>query len=305
MVISFIGNILFLSSLVFRKRQRANIPSSVPISSVYKLHGLFFILNLMSDALLLFEFTQLGVEHVFPYGVSSCLLYQNALKLVPIVQGSLVVLVAYLPIMNRSWRTIRGAFELGVVLLSIPTTFFSTLHTYSDGKKYCEVLLGSSSATSAYHLLYLAFFSYWLPLLLSLYPIVKLGRYADKNTEISVTLSTISSYFVLYFLHAVVVTTRYSLILLNVPLTDHQIWMMKVAQSLTWLIAYFWHFVRPSLIIVLDLDVKDTLSSWFCRTSKNLHYGTVTQFEDDSVKVLSAMTAATKIHTVQENHTVI
>jgi len=33
-----------------------------------------------------------------------------------------------------------------------------------------------------------------------------------------------------------------------------------VIQSLFWLLAYFWHFARPSLVILLDGELKDALA---------------------------------------------
>jgi len=34
----------------------------------------------------------------------------------------------------------------------------------------------------------------------------------------------------------------------------------QVIQSLFWLLAYFWHFARPSLVILLDGELKEALA---------------------------------------------
>jgi hypothetical protein len=36
-----------------------------------------------------------------------------------------------------------------------------------------------------------------------------------------------------------------------------------VAQSLLWLVAYFWHFTRPALAILLDPDLKSDVAKCF------------------------------------------
>ena len=41
-----------------------------------------------------------------------------------------------------------------------------------------------------------------------------------------------------------------------------------MAQSLLWLIAYFWHFTRPALAILLDPDLKSDVAK-LCRASNS------------------------------------
>ena len=41
--------------------------------------------------------------------------------------------------------------------------------------------------------------------------------------------------------------------------------VFQVCQSLLWLVAYFWHFARPALVIAMDQDLKSALV--FCNSS--------------------------------------
>ena len=55
-----------------------------------------------------------------------------------------------------------------------------------------------------------------------------------------------------------------SLILTRIFLSLHQwLFYFQVAQSLLWLVAYFWHFTRPALAILLDPDIKSDVASLF------------------------------------------
>lgn len=96
----------------------------------------------------------------------------------------------------------------------------------------------------------------------------------DKYPEVTVVLATAASFFAFYSLHGCVVLVRHTIDALGITLNMHNSWMIKVksnkiqknpvpdldffqvAQSLLWLLAYFWHATRPLLAILLDPDLK-------------------------------------------------
>jgi hypothetical protein len=43
----------------------------------------------------------------------------------------------------------------------------------------------------------------------------------------------------------------------------------QVAQSLLWLVAYFWHFTRPALAILLDPDLKSDVARFFGASNRD------------------------------------
>merc|ERR1711997_206582 len=151
--------------------------------------------------------------------------------------------------------------------------------------RYCEIDLSSSSflsndnddtsedATShgyfysahlhqlilcLYYLIYSSILTFWLPLLISIYPAIRLARdkHRDKYPEVSVVLATVSSFFVFYLFHAILVFGRHFYDLLGQEMSVYNLWMIKVGQSLLLLIAYFWNFIRPALALSLDPDLK-------------------------------------------------
>lgn len=266
---SFIFNAIMSFSILSHPKKRRNL--------IYILVLFVFFLNLFDYGLLIFEFT-LGIQHVYPYDKHSCTFYQILLKSVPICQATLMPILLFSAVSlnnNKKHRLKRLAYILlGLLLmmsiLSIPTSYFASIVVVKN-KSYCEIDLGttivtgnSQISTSIYYLFYLAIFSFWLPLIISLGPLIKLyfkGN-CDKYPEISVVLATVSSFFVFYLLHGIIVLIRHCLDVSGVQLTMHQAWIIKVAQSLSWLIAYFWHFTRPCLIFMLDSDLKYQLYRW-------------------------------------------
>lgn len=89
------------------------------------------------------------------------------------------------------------------------------------------------------------------------------SKSGEKFPEVSIVLSTSSSFFIFFLLHGCIVLSRHSLDVSGFQLTIYQSWMLKVLQSLFWLVAFFWHFARAALVLVLDSDLKDTLLTLF------------------------------------------
>jgi len=171
------------------------------------------------------------------------------------------------------------------LILSVPTALFASIIVDVQDKRYCEIDLSSSSflsndnddtsedATShgyfysvhlhqlilcLYYLIYSSILTFWLPLMISIYPAIRLVRdkHRDKYPEVSVVLATVSSFFVFYVFHAILVFGRHFYDLLGQDMSTYNLWMIKVCQSLLLLIAYFWNFIRPALALSLDPDLK-------------------------------------------------
>lgn len=284
MALSFLANLL-LAFTVVKNKKKHNV--------VYLMLLFMFAINLVDYSLLIFEFS-LGMGHEYHHGSGACTLYQMATKGNPILQASAVLLLVnyaastYIsPPSTTAMATscsrtntffLFGTFVLALVLVevlfSIPTACFATIVTVK-GKNYCEIDLSKAvngqqqqKAISVYYLLYSAVFSYWLPLMIAAVPLTRLLRSSsgDKFPEVSVVLATVSSFFIFYLLHGSVVLVRHTLDAAGIPMATYQSWMIKVAQSLLWLVAYFWHVTRPALAILLDPDLKCEVGRLFGAT---------------------------------------
>jgi hypothetical protein len=184
---------------------------------------------------------------------------------------------AYREVPSLSSRSRSGLLTFGLMMagmfvalavFAIPTTYFSRIVVYEE-QRYCEIDLtpvaaygtdGLQTAVSTYYLVYSAILSYWLPLLVSLPAMFRLYRsrqQVDKSPEVSVALSASVSFFIFFLLHGSVVAARHTIDAAGISISTHQSWMLKVIQSLFWLVAYFWHFARAALAVLLDPDLKD------------------------------------------------
>jgi len=205
--------------------------------------------------------------------------------------------------LTRFGRVLLGLLFVAVVV-SVPTIFAARI--IRDGsKRFCEIdffpvgetnpsLTGSQqkqqqsnqsvglqqASISIFYLMYSSVMPYWLPLLVSLKPLCKLlssrgggaGRSASgKWSELDMTLSTVLSFFTFFFCHASLVFIRHTLDLIDVKLTSYHFNLIKVLQSVLWLLAYLWHFARPTFVIVMDQDLKSSLRciTASCRSAVN------------------------------------
>merc|ERR1719264_1931141 len=180
-----------------------------------------------------------------------------------------------------TFAILAGVMATACGALAVPTAYFARIVSF-EGKGYCEIDLsplvdvtsgGSAAlqtAVSVYYLAYSAVLSYWLPLFISLPAMIRLYRSrAGKSPEVSVALSASVSFFVFFALHAAVVAARHTIDAADIPISTYQSWMLKVIQSLFWLVAYFWHFSRAALALLLDPDLKEwamrpTVSNCLC-----------------------------------------
>merc|ERR1712038_791375 len=174
------------------------------------------------------------------------------------------------------------------MILSVPTALFASIVNVKSNR-YCEIDLSSSTFLSdinrknkdisgdnssnsgffysanlhqiilcLYYLIYSSILTFWLPLVISIFPAIRLIRdkHRDKYPEVSVVLGTVSSFFMFYIFHATLVFGRHFYDLSGNEISTYNLWMIKVGQSLLLLIAYFWNFVRPALALSLDPDLK-------------------------------------------------
>jgi len=270
MTLSVMANLVLVVSVLQMKKKRQNL--------VYMLLIVLFGVNLVDYGLLIFEFS-LGLEHEYPHGQAPCAVYQTISKGNPIVQALVILFLVFYAASNYadykakecrisgsshrlSTPALIGLFLSGITviygLLALPTAAFAKIVIVED-KRYCEIQIGQGQKEiSIYYLVYSAILSYWLPLLLSITPMIRLAKVAnsDKYPEVTVVLATTSSFFLFYSLHGCIVLVRHSLDALGITLDTHHSWMIKVGQSLLWLVAYFWHVTRPLLAFLMDTDLK-------------------------------------------------
>lgn len=270
MTLSILANLVLVISVLQMKKKRQNL--------VYLLLILLFLVNLVDYGLLIFEFS-LGLEHEYPHGQAPCAVYQTVSKGNPIVQALVILLLVFYAANQYADPKSRdcggaghrlgtpaliGLFLSGLTvlygLLALPTAAFAKIVIVED-KRYCEIEVGqgqNQKEISVYYLVYSAILSYWLPLLLSITPMIRLAKVAnsDKYPEVTVVLATASSFFLFYSLHGCIVLVRHSLDAVGISLDTHHSWMIKVGQSLLWLVAYFWHVTRPLLAFLMDPELK-------------------------------------------------
>lgn len=271
MTLSILANLALVTS-VLQSKKKQNV--------IYALLIVLFGVNIIDYGLLIFEFS-LGLEHEYPHGQKACMIYQTISKGNPIVQAAVVLTL----VLSAGSIYVKGQnfklpiFVVGLVgglavlsgLLALPTANFAKIVDV-EGKKYCEIEVnGGQKEISIYYLVYSAILSYWLPLLLSITPLIRLAKVSnsEKYPEVAVVLATASSFFLFYSLHGCIVLARHSIDALEINIDTYHSWMIKVAQSLLWLVAYFWHVTRPLLAFLMDAELK--LPNFCCGHSKPLY----------------------------------
>jgi len=199
------------------------------------------------------------------------------------------------------------------------------------------------STVSVFYLAYSAILPYWLPLMVCLLPLRKLlnsrsghsGSSArtssslssplpvGKYPEVDIALSTGMSYFVFFAGHGVIVLVRHSLDLVNsaaasghnhalerggdvttrIAIDDYHSKEIRVCQSLLWLVAYFWHFARPTLVIAMDQDLKRSSGEGgggggkcCILFSPNHTYGSDSEDEEAHMQQLQLQTSSKHLH---------
>lgn len=267
MAFSIMANVM-LCCLVLPNKRKHNV--------VYAFLLALFGLNLVDYGLLIFDFS-LGLDHQYPHQEGACQVYQAVSKGNPIIQAVIIVLMVFYAAFHYNASSSNSCSRYDVVaflglslaalmvlygLLALPTVTFAKIVGDTDGKRYCEIDLdftpNKQRDISLYYLVYSSILSYWLPLLVCVPPMIRLAKLTnnDKYPEVTVVLATASSFFIFYLLYASIVLVRHSMDAMGMVLDDHHSWMIKVAQSLLCLVAFFWHATRPLLAILMDHDLQ-------------------------------------------------
>jgi hypothetical protein len=175
-------SILILASVVLNTVFLAAVVISRRWSPVNVFVILFFTVNLLDYALLLFEFS-LGPSLQFAYSEPACALYQLLLQAAPLLTAGLFILLLLSSLPSAPSAPSATLRRLAPVpclalLLSLPSLAFSGLALYPSGARHCVLDLGGLGAslglpaaslqlpTALYYLLLRALLPLWLPLLL-------------------------------------------------------------------------------------------------------------------------------------------
>merc|ERR1712142_20066 len=267
--LSIIVNTVYTASLLFKRN----------LSMVHFILAFFFLINLLDYSLLIFEFYADPGSH-YPYSETSCTFYQFILQGKSLLCACTLIFLVYhtfistLPPPQYLPLNISSLFVLlliiTLIILSVPSLLFSRLAVYPDAAQYCIMDLSSlstmtGSETGGHHALtaicfltYKSMLTYWIPLLLIVFPIAKLTKLvntlADKQFIITITIAVSVSFLVFHFPLAATVITREFITIFNISVSSSTKWTINVFHSLSLLISYFFHVFRPLVCLVVDQD---------------------------------------------------
>merc|ERR1711953_1221648 len=217
----------------------------------------FFLLNLLDYGLLVFEFS-LTEENHFPYSEHACAVYQLLHHCSALLTATALLTFSRLtmrgpeqllqPNKTHNLRRISLALAVAVLLLLLllPSVLFSEIAVYPSTARYCVIDLSGLASrigldinsqhvlTAVYFMLYKSFLSYWLPVALTVLPVVKMMKKInfsdDKYFSQSLNLTIVTSFFVFNLPLALLELTRHALI--SSHSGHHQAWTIQVLQSL-------------------------------------------------------------------------
>lgn len=290
--LSIVVNTVYVASLLCKRN----------LTGIHFILGFFFLVNIADYGLLIFEF-YLDPASQFPYSEGSCAIYQFFLQGCTVLRSCTLVLLvyqAYISSFNPAQssglnNTVLIFFLLLIiqVLLAIPSLLYSKLIVYPDSTQYCVMDLSSlpaltgseagkeHAANAFFFLIYKSVLAYWLPLILVLYPIIRMAKMvntlADNQFTITITIAVTISFLVFHFPLAATVLARELVTILNIPVSSSTTWIINVFHSLSLLISFFFHVFRPLVCLVLDQDSLPNL----CRRS----YRQVEKDEEENDKV--------------------
>eukprot|EP00092_Neocalanus_flemingeri_P032638 GFUD01035501.1.p1 GENE.GFUD01035501.1~~GFUD01035501.1.p1 ORF type:complete len:336 (+),score=100.17 GFUD01035501.1:36-1043(+) len=235
----------------------------------------FFFINLVDYGLLMFEFS-LSPSNQYPYSDGSCSFYQFLLHGIPLLSSGTLVLLVYQAYSSSSCPPHSSPFlKLSILLitmtiLSIPSILYSRLAVYPSTARYCVMDLSSLSdwagmdtgrqhaVTAIFFLIYKSVLTYWLPLTLVIFPILRMVKMvntmADNQLTISLTIAVTISFLVFNLPLATIVLVRQLITTLSIPVSSTTTWIIHVLHSLFLLISFFFHIFRPLVCLVLDQD---------------------------------------------------
>ena|ERR1711953_454521 len=237
----------------------------------------FFLLNLLDYGLLVFEFS-LTEENHFPYSEHACAVYQLLHHCSALLTATALLTFSRLtmrgpeqllqPNKTHNLRRISLALAVAVLLLLLllPSVLFSEIAVYPSTARYCVIDLSGLASrigldinsqqvlTAVYFMLYKSVLPYWVPLALTVLPVVKMMKKInfsdDKYFSQSLNLTIVTSFFVFNLPLALLELTRHALI--SSHSGHHQAWTIQVLQSLFLLLSFFYHIFRPVACLVLN-----------------------------------------------------
>merc|ERR1711872_446952 len=242
------GNTVYIATLLCRRN----------LTIVHLTLVFFFLINLVDYSLLIFEF-YVDPASKYPYDEWSCVFYQSALQTFSLLQSGAMVLLVYQVFLSSLGASLPKhslviLFIVSQFLLALPSLLYSRLVTYPDSSQFCvmdlsSLALMSGSGTGSQYTLNAVFFlmyksvlTYWLPLLLVIYPLVRMVKLVNSNADNEFT-----------------VTITFAVTILYIPVSSTTIWVINVFHSLSLLISFFFHIFRPLVCLVIDQDSRPNL----------------------------------------------
>merc|ERR1711990_810054 len=246
-------------------------------SSTHLIIIVFFIINLLDYALLLFEFS-LGPTLRFIYSEGGCSFYQLLLQAAPLLTAATFVLLVLSSLPSAAPRpstVLKRLLVGGVIslLLSLPSLAFSGLAVYPSGARHCVLDLARVGAgmglptsdlqlpTAIYYLVLRALLPYWVPLLMLPLPWKWMNSKLGSSALTSLPVTVAFSHAIFLLPLALVLTARYLLAASQLPLTSRATFVLDVLSSLALLISYFLHLFRPLTALVLEPSLRSSLTA--------------------------------------------
>merc|ERR1711874_824280 len=235
--------------------------------------SVFFLLSLLDYVLLIIEFSS---EHPgqFSHSEAWCSLYQLLLQTAPLLTSVTIVFLIYqawgLPSLFRTPALLTLIISTTTILLwlLVPSVLFSEIAVYPSTARYCVIDLSGLATrvgldihsqhilTALYFILYKSVLSYWVPVLLTLVPLVKMLKLvntdADKNLKISLSVAVRVSFIIFNFPLAAVTAVRQIILIRSAPMAYNEKYVLDIAESLLKLLSYFYHVFRPLVCLVLE-----------------------------------------------------
>ena len=218
---------MILLSLVTNSIHILGVILSRRLSSLNGLLVLIFVNNILDYSLLAFEFF-LGTDNQFPFANQSCAVYQALNQTSSILSSFYLVLycIRSTNLRSNTSEILVSVFLVTIftLLLLVPTLLFSEVAVYPSSARHCVVDMSGVGAslglditrqhitTAIYNLVYRAGFTFWLPVLIILLPLVRMVRMVntevDSDLRVSLSLAVAASFIVFYFPLATVTTVR-------------------------------------------------------------------------------------------------
>ena len=228
----------------------------------------------------MFDFS-LAEENHYPYSDHACAVYQLLHHCSPLLTATALITFSRLTLSSpaqplhqqtnnksRHFKRIFLSLALAalLILLHLPSVLFSEIAVYPSTASYCVIDLSGLASrvgldlnsqhilTAIYFILYKSVLPYWVPLTLTVLPVVRMMKKInfsdDKYFSQSLNLTIVTSFFVFNLPLAMLELTRHAMI--SSLSQHHQAWTIQVLQSLFLLLSFFYHIFRPLACLVLN-----------------------------------------------------